>query len=62
MSPQAETRDVVTKEQFDIAVANAMTEKELMQNILDCARLHGWRCYHTFDSRKSDPGFPDIIA
>ena len=41
--------------------ATAMSERELLQNVLDCARLYGWMCYHTFDSRRSEPGFPDII-
>jgi hypothetical protein len=39
-----------------------MTEKELQQSVLDLARSKGYRCYHTFDSRRSEPGFPDIIA
>ena len=39
-----------------------MTEKQLQQAVLDLARRMGWRCYHTFDSRRSEPGFPDIIA
>jgi len=28
---------------------------------MDCARLHGWFAYHTFDSRRSEPGFPDCV-
>ena len=30
--------------------------------ILQLARLHGWLAYHTHDARKSEEGFPDIIA
>lgn len=41
--------------------APAMTEKELQQSVLDLARARGWRCYHTFDSRRSEPGFPDAV-
>jgi len=40
----------------------AMTEKCLMQAILDAARLLGYRCYHPFDSRRSTPGFPDVVC
>lgn len=29
--------------------------------IIDIARLLGWRVYHTFDSRKSEAGFPDLV-
>lgn len=38
-----------------------MTEKELQQAVLDLARSKGWKAYHTFDSRRSEPGFPDAI-
>jgi hypothetical protein len=38
-----------------------MREKDLMQTIIDAARLLGWRVYHTFDSRRSTPGFPDLV-
>lgn len=36
-------------------------EKEIQSAILDIARLFGWRVYHTFDSRKSEAGFPDLV-
>ena len=38
-----------------------MTEAELQANVLELARLLKWRCYHTFDSRRSEPGFPDLV-
>lgn len=37
-----------------------MTEAEFMQQIIDTARLLKWHVYHTHDSRRSEPGFPDI--
>ena len=51
-----------TVAEYSDAVAKAMSEKELLQNVLDMARSLGWRCYHVFDSRRSEPGWPDIIA
>lgn len=38
-----------------------MSEKEFQGHVLDLARHHGWLCYHTFDSRRSQPGFPDLV-
>lgn len=38
-----------------------MNEKQLQQAVLDCATALGWRHFHTFDSRRSDPGFPDLV-
>ena len=28
---------------------------------MDTARTLGWLCYHPFDSRKSEPGWPDLV-
>ena len=36
------------------------SEKEWQSTVLDLATLGGWRSYHTFDSRRSAPGFPDL--
>lgn len=42
--------------------ATRISEKALMQATLDCARLLGWtKVYHTYDSRRSAPGFPDAV-
>lgn len=37
-----------------------MTEKQLQAAVVECARLLGWRVYHTYDSRRSEAGFPDL--
>ncbi len=37
------------------------SEKHFQSQVLELARLSGWRCYHTFDSRRSAPGFPDLV-
>jgi hypothetical protein len=39
-----------------------VTERAFQQAVIDAAKLLGWRCYHTHDSRRSAPGFPDIVA
>ena len=38
-----------------------MSEKDLLQSVRDLAALRGWLAYHTFDSRRSEPGFPDVV-
>ncbi len=38
----------------------AVSEKQWMRVVVDAARLLGWSVYHTHDSRRSDPGFPDL--
>jgi len=38
-----------------------MNETQLQEAIRQAASLQGWKCYHTYDSRRSNPGFPDLI-
>lgn len=38
-----------------------LTEKEWQQQVVKLARTLNWRIYHTFDSRRSQPGFPDLV-
>lgn len=44
-----------------IPIVTNLTEKELQAVVLDAARLFGWFTYHTHDSRRSNPGFPDLV-
>lgn len=37
-----------------------ISEKALMQSVIDLARHTGWLVYHTHDSRRSEPGYPDL--
>ncbi len=37
-----------------------ISEKDFQAQILDLARLAGWKAYHTSDSRRSAKGFPDL--
>lgn len=37
------------------------TEKEFQQSVVDYAQLNGWLVFHDYDSRRSQPGFPDLV-
>lgn len=38
-----------------------MNEKEFQGNVVELAHYMGYLTYHTFDSRRSEPGFPDLV-
>ena len=39
-----------------------MSEKDFQAGVLKLARFHGFTLrYHTHDSRRSAPGFPDLV-
>lgn len=38
-----------------------ITEEQWQSQVLQLARLLKYRCYHTHDSRRSEPGFPDLV-
>jgi hypothetical protein len=38
-----------------------ISEKVFQSQILEAARYLGWLPYHVFDSRRSVPGFPDLV-
>jgi hypothetical protein len=37
------------------------SEAGFLEAVRQLARLCGYRTYHTYDSRKSEPGFPDLV-
>ena len=37
------------------------SEKEFDASVRQLAQMLGWRRYHTYDSRRSEPGFPDLV-
>lgn len=40
--------------------ARAMTEKQWQAFVIEFAQLHGWIAFHQFDSRRGEPGWPDL--
>lgn len=37
------------------------SERHFQAFVVKLARSFGWRVYHTYDSRRSSPGFPDLV-
>lgn len=40
----------------------AVSEREFMEQVRQLAELQGFLIYHTHDSRRSNPGFPDLFC
>lgn len=38
-----------------------LRESQFLQQIRDLAKLTGWETYHTHNSQRSEPGFPDLV-
>lgn len=51
----------ITAAEYAAMQAKSMREDALQALVMAAAKRHGWRSYHTHDSRRSDPGFPDLV-
>lgn len=38
-----------------------VSEKQFQTHLIRYAKSRGWRVYHTFCSKRSEPGFPDLV-
>lgn len=38
-----------------------ISERAFQAQFIEAAGYLGWHHYHTFDSRRSNPGFPDLV-
>lgn len=43
-------------------VYDDITEKQWQAQIDGLLKLQGYKAYHVYDSRRTEPGFPDVIA
>ena len=43
------------------ALYRGVSEKDFQRDVVTAAKMLGWVVYHTFDSQRSEPGFPDLI-
>lgn len=41
---------------------NTNHERHLQASVEEHLRLAGWRFFHAYDSRRSQPGFPDLVC
>ena len=42
-------------------INSTLTEAQYQAQIVKAAKAHGWMVYHTYDSRRSTAGFPDLV-
>lgn len=42
-------------------LSQSISEKDFGAAVMDFARLYGWWGYHTYDSRRSAFGWPDLV-
>lgn len=58
---RASSPPALSRQQYSRDVAHSMPEDELQGHIVEAGKLIRWHSYHTFDSRHSVPGFPDLV-
>jgi len=40
---------------------DGLSERAFQDKLVNFARNQGWRVYHTYDSRRNEAGFPDLV-
>lgn len=54
--------NAISVAEYDRKLAASMSEAELQTNVEQMMGALGWLSYHTHDSRRSNAGFPDLVA
>lgn len=52
----------ISRDEYVALRAAEMEEKDLQAIVERALGEAGWTFYHPYDSRRSNPGFPDIVA
>ena len=58
-------QNMMTRQSIDRFIKTGklpITEKDLQRQVEDLLKRFKWNYYHTWNSRHSVPGFPDVIA
>ena len=42
-------------------ISSLITEKDFQHTVVEAAKLYGWIYYHTYSSKRSPAGFPDLV-
>ena len=42
-------------------ISSLITEKDFQHTVVEVAKLYGWIHYHTYSSKRSPAGFPDLV-
>ena len=51
---------MTTAAEHRLATISTWTEKQFQAQVVGLAKQLGWMAYHTYDSRRSEPGYPDL--
>lgn len=61
MSNAITTTQHLTGAQFQAMQLTRTSEAAFQATILELAHLQGWQTHHEYDSRRSSPGYPDLV-